>query len=81
MCAPIQQRVVVIAASILFFRTPASFLNIIGTAVALSGVFAYSMAERFKQIPSRRPDLTAILKIQLVVREVLQHQVVVAGVG
>lgn len=40
------KRVVVIAASILFFNTAASYLNIIGTALALSGVFAYSMAEK-----------------------------------
>ena len=40
------KRVVVIAASILFFNTAASYLNIIGTALALLGVFAYSMAER-----------------------------------
>lgn len=40
------KRVVVIAASIIFFNTAASYLNIIGTALALSGVFAYSMAER-----------------------------------
>jgi len=40
------KRVVVIGVSILFFKTPASRTNIIGTAVALSGVFAYSMAKR-----------------------------------
>ena len=36
----------VIAASILFFKTPASGANIAGTAVALSGVLAYSLAKR-----------------------------------
>eukprot|EP00959_Pyramimonas_sp_CCMP1952_P459363 9478140-Pyramimonas_sp.AAC.2 len=51
------RRVVVIAVSILFFKTQASQWNIIGTAVALSGVFAYSMAKRISQ--DRRPELTA----------------------
>ncbi len=50
------KRVVVIAASILFFRTAASYLNIIGTVLALTGVFAYSMAERMAK---SRPDLKA----------------------
>ena len=37
---------VVIAASIVFFKTPASATNIIGTSVALGGVFAYSLIKR-----------------------------------
>ncbi|CAG9466840.1 unnamed protein product [Pedinophyceae sp. YPF-701] len=52
------KRVVVIAASILFFKTPASTLNIIGTTLALGGVFAYSMAKRL------RPDTSAIITSQ-----------------
>ncbi|GAX74364.1 hypothetical protein CEUSTIGMA_g1813.t1 [Chlamydomonas eustigma] len=47
------KRVVVIAASIVFFKTPASFLNVIGTILALSGVFAYSMAERMAKSKSK----------------------------
>ena len=37
---------VVIAASILFFKTPASMTNIAGTAVALTGVLLYSLVKR-----------------------------------
>ena len=40
------KRVVVIAVLILFLKTHSSYLNILGTMMALSGVFAYSMAER-----------------------------------
>uniref|UniRef100_A0A7S0N4D7 Sugar phosphate transporter domain-containing protein n=1 Tax=Pyramimonas obovata TaxID=1411642 RepID=A0A7S0N4D7_9CHLO len=54
------KRVVVIAVSILFFKTQASHWNIIGTAIALSGVFAYSMAKRVSQ--DRRPELTAAVE-------------------
>ena len=36
------KRVVVIIASVLFFRTPVSPVNAAGTALALAGVFAYS---------------------------------------
>lgn len=36
----------VIAASIVFFKTPASITNIVGTSVALGGVFAYSLIKR-----------------------------------
>eukprot|EP00798_Chlamydomonas_sp_ICE-L_P030815 gene30815-35848_t len=42
------KRVVVIAVSIVFFATKSSYLNIVGTVLALAGVFAYSMAERSK---------------------------------
>jgi hypothetical protein len=34
-------------------QTPASFLNVIGTILALSGVFAYSMAERLAKSKSK----------------------------
>lgn len=36
------KRVVVIASSIIFFQTPVSTLNIVGTMIALSGVFLYA---------------------------------------
>eukprot|EP00850_Spirogloea_muscicola_P005554 SM000025S08449 [mRNA] locus=s25:800630:803036:- [translate_table: standard] len=39
------KRVIVIVTSVLFFRTPVSTINGIGTAVALAGVFAYSRAK------------------------------------
>lgn len=50
---------VVIVVSLVFFKTPASMLNVIGTALALSGVFAYSMAKRMTKT---RPDLKASLQ-------------------
>mmetsp|Transcript_31494 Transcript_31494/g.59206 ORF Transcript_31494/g.59206 Transcript_31494/m.59206 type:complete len:547 (-) Transcript_31494:250-1890(-) len=53
------KRVVVIVVSLVFFKTPASMLNVIGTALALSGVFAYSMAKRMTKT---RPDLKASLQ-------------------
>mmetsp|Transcript_33598 Transcript_33598/g.72624 ORF Transcript_33598/g.72624 Transcript_33598/m.72624 type:complete len:406 (-) Transcript_33598:384-1601(-) len=40
------KRVVVITSSVIFFATPVSLLNGIGTAMALSGVFAYSQVKR-----------------------------------
>lgn len=40
------KRVVVIVSSVLFFRTPISPINALGTGVALAGVFLYS---RFKK--------------------------------
>ena len=40
------KRVVVIVSSVIVFQTPVSMLNAIGTAVALSGVFAYSQVKR-----------------------------------
>ncbi|KAK1427653.1 hypothetical protein QVD17_16345 [Tagetes erecta] len=42
------KRVVVIVASIFFFRTPISLTNSIGTGIALAGVFLYSQVKRFK---------------------------------
>ncbi|CAN6809266.1 unnamed protein product [Brassica oleracea] len=44
------KRVVVIASSILFFKTPVSPLNSIGTATALAGVYLYTRAKRKKMI-------------------------------
>ncbi|CAN7009580.1 unnamed protein product [Brassica rapa subsp. trilocularis] len=41
------KRVVVIASSILFFKTPVSPLNSIGTATALAGVYLYTRAKRY----------------------------------
>jgi len=43
------KRVVIIAASVIFFGTQPSNLNVIGTVLALGGVFAYSMAKRVQQ--------------------------------
>ena len=40
------KRVVVIASSILVFRNPVTQQNLVGTAVALAGVFAYSQVKR-----------------------------------
>ncbi|XAR50191.1 hypothetical protein NMG60_11004447 [Bertholletia excelsa] len=42
------KRVVVIVTSVLFFRTPVSPINSLGTGVALAGVFLYSRAKRIK---------------------------------
>ncbi|KAI3820756.1 hypothetical protein L1987_08304 [Smallanthus sonchifolius] len=42
------KRVVVIVTSVLFFRTPVSPINSIGTGVALAGVFLYSQVKRIK---------------------------------
>ncbi|RWW30639.1 hypothetical protein GW17_00004774 [Ensete ventricosum] len=42
------KRVVVIISSVLFFRTPVSPINSIGTGVALIGVFLYSRVKRTK---------------------------------
>uniref|UniRef100_A0A0E0BXT2 Sugar phosphate transporter domain-containing protein n=1 Tax=Oryza meridionalis TaxID=40149 RepID=A0A0E0BXT2_9ORYZ len=42
------KRVVVIVASVLFFRTPISPVNALGTGVALGGVFLYSRLKRTK---------------------------------
>eukprot|EP00191_Tetraselmis_sp_GSL018_P016611 CAMPEP_0177579974 /NCGR_PEP_ID=MMETSP0419_2-20121207/1275_1 /TAXON_ID=582737 /ORGANISM="Tetraselmis sp., Strain GSL018" /LENGTH=476 /DNA_ID=CAMNT_0019068735 /DNA_START=398 /DNA_END=1828 /DNA_ORIENTATION=+ len=59
------KRVVVIAVSIVFFGIQASSLNIIGTTLALSGVFAYSMAKRAsKDRPDLRASLRATIKLQ-----------------
>ena len=59
------KRVVVIGVSIVFFGIQASALNIIGTALALSGVFAYSMAKRMsKDRPDLRASLRATIRLQ-----------------
>eukprot|EP00252_Welwitschia_mirabilis_P017922 TRINITY_DN3998_c0_g1_i1.p1 TRINITY_DN3998_c0_g1~~TRINITY_DN3998_c0_g1_i1.p1 ORF type:complete len:418 (-),score=56.41 TRINITY_DN3998_c0_g1_i1:475-1728(-) len=42
------KRVVVIVTSVLFFRTPVSPINALGTSIALAGVFAYSRAKQLK---------------------------------
>ncbi|KAK1269959.1 hypothetical protein QJS04_geneDACA005039 [Acorus gramineus] len=42
------KRVVVIVTSVLFFRTPVTPINSLGTAVALAGVFLYSRVKRIK---------------------------------
>lgn len=42
------KRVVVIVSSVIFFQTPVSPINSIGTAMALAGVFLYSRAKRVK---------------------------------
>ncbi|KAG8049484.1 hypothetical protein GUJ93_ZPchr0009g279 [Zizania palustris] len=42
------KRVVVIVTSVLFFRTPVSPINSLGTGVALAGVFLYSQLKRLK---------------------------------
>ncbi|KAF5957516.1 hypothetical protein HYC85_004741 [Camellia sinensis] len=42
------KRVVVIVTSVLFFRTPVSPINSLGTGVALAGVFLYSRVKRIK---------------------------------
>ncbi|WOL17513.1 phosphoenolpyruvate/phosphate translocator 1, chloroplastic-like [Canna indica] len=42
------KRVVVIVTSVLFFRTPVSPVNALGTGVALGGVFMYSRVKKIK---------------------------------
>lgn len=42
------KRVVVIVASVLFFRTPVSPINSLGTGIALAGVFMYTRVKRIK---------------------------------
>ncbi|KAI4375336.1 hypothetical protein MLD38_013219 [Melastoma candidum] len=42
------KRVVVIVSSVIFFQTPISLVNSLGTALALIGVFLYSSAKRMK---------------------------------
>ncbi|GLU20729.1 hypothetical protein SLE2022_369120 [Rubroshorea leprosula] len=42
------KRVVVIISSVLFFRTPVSPINSLGTGIALAGVFLYSRVKRIK---------------------------------
>ncbi|KAI4343747.1 hypothetical protein L6164_011057 [Bauhinia variegata] len=45
------KRVVVIVSSVIFFQTPVSPVNALGTAVALAGVFLYSRVKRIKPKP------------------------------
>ncbi|KAI3704798.1 hypothetical protein L1987_75027 [Smallanthus sonchifolius] len=45
------KRVVVIVSSVLFFQTPVSPINSLGTGLALAGVFLYSKAKRIKPKP------------------------------
>ncbi|KAI5311357.1 PREDICTED: phosphoenolpyruvate/phosphate [Prunus dulcis] len=45
------KRVVVIVSSVLFFKTPVSPINSLGTGVALAGVFLYSRVKRIKAKP------------------------------
>ncbi|KAL8154220.1 hypothetical protein V2J09_011980 [Rumex salicifolius] len=42
------KRVVVIVSSVVFFQTPVSFVNSLGTGIALAGVFLYSRLKRIK---------------------------------
>ncbi|WCJ36084.1 Phosphoenolpyruvate/phosphate translocator 1 chloroplastic [Euphorbia peplus] len=42
------KRVVVIVSSVIFFKTPVSPINAIGTGIALAGVFLYSRVKRIK---------------------------------
>ncbi|XP_050224128.1 triose phosphate/phosphate translocator, non-green plastid, chloroplastic [Mercurialis annua] len=42
------KRVVVIVSSVIFFRTPVSPINSLGTGIALAGVFLYSRVKRIK---------------------------------
>ncbi|KAG6390884.1 hypothetical protein SASPL_148629 [Salvia splendens] len=45
------KRVVVIVSSVLFFHTPVSLINALGTAIALAGVFLYSRVNSIKPNP------------------------------
>ncbi|KAH6809467.1 Glucose-6-phosphate/phosphate translocator-like protein [Perilla frutescens var. frutescens] len=45
------KRVVVIVSSVLFFRTPVSPINSLGTGIALAGVFLYSRVKGIKSKP------------------------------
>lgn len=45
------KRVVVIVSSVIFFQTPVSPINTLGTGLALAGVFLYSRAKRMKPKP------------------------------
>ncbi|MBA0773794.1 hypothetical protein Gotri_009047, partial [Gossypium trilobum] len=42
------KRVVVIVSSVIFFKTPVSLINSLGTGIALAGVFLYSRVKRIK---------------------------------
>ncbi|CAM6085325.1 unnamed protein product [Calypogeia fissa] len=50
------KRVVVIVTSVIFFRTPVSPINALGTGIALSGVFAYS---RVKALQGKKKEKKA----------------------
>lgn len=50
------KRVVVIVTSVLFFRTPVSPINGIGTGIALAGVFAYSRVKQLKEPKKAEPQ-------------------------
>ncbi|XP_010532285.1 PREDICTED: triose phosphate/phosphate translocator, non-green plastid, chloroplastic-like [Tarenaya hassleriana] len=45
------KRVVVIVSSVIFFQTPVSPINAIGTGIGLAGVFLYSRVKRLKPKP------------------------------
>ncbi|PKI59130.1 triose phosphate/phosphate translocator, non-green plastid, chloroplastic-like [Punica granatum] len=45
------KRVVVIVSSVIFFQTPVSPINSLGTGIALAGVFLYSRVKRIKTKP------------------------------
>lgn len=45
------KRVVVIVSSVIFFQTPVSPINSLGTAMALAGVFLYSRVKRLRGKP------------------------------
>ncbi|XP_074315858.1 triose phosphate/phosphate translocator, non-green plastid, chloroplastic-like [Silene latifolia] len=45
------KRVVVIVSAVLFFRTPVSPINALGTGIGLAGVFLYSRVNRIKAKP------------------------------
>ncbi|KAM7273722.1 hypothetical protein ACFE04_028386 [Oxalis oulophora] len=45
------KRVVVIVSSVIFFKTPVSAINAIGTGLALAGVFGYSRVKSIKPKP------------------------------
>eukprot|EP00976_Prorocentrum_cordatum_P085097 1185927-Prorocentrum_minimum.AAC.3 len=79
LCFACTQRVVVIGVSILFFETEASQWNIVGTTIALSGVFAYSMATRVESQDrsSRRGVVIPELSSRAAV-EAQKHQVIAA---
>ncbi|KAE8662220.1 hypothetical protein F3Y22_tig00113716pilonHSYRG00009 [Hibiscus syriacus] len=42
------KRVAVIVSSVIFFKTPVSYINALGTGIALAGVFLYSRVKRIK---------------------------------
>ncbi|CAL8460892.1 g423 [Coccomyxa elongata] len=48
------KRVIVIVASVLFFQNPMGRQNMIGTGIALAGVFAYSQVKRIQTANARK---------------------------